>query len=149
MAGREKIKLYQYDTNGKYLKMYKSYQEVKDLYYQKTERPFFCTEQEKEFHILPDNTVICKERAGREAVKRFLLRVNNPYLVTELRKKQSKVQVYNIDKVLIAEFQSISIAALMLNMRVSGIHSIIKASWKAIATNKHGFYIKYKDGQSQ
>lgn len=139
MSGRDKIKVFQYDKEGKYLKTFESLAEIQKLYF-KGKQPLFVYE---EIMLLSDNTYICKERIGRDKLLQYLKRKENKLLVKERENKP--IIVYNWDKIQIAEFYNIRIAAELLNIPSGSIHSIMKNTMNFIPSNKLGIYIKFKE----
>ena len=143
MAGKPKIKLFQYDVNCKYLKSFDSLTDVRSHYFNDAKYPLFVDSQ-KEIEKLPDSTIICKYRIGRDNLLKLLNRINNPFIIKDDRTNNNEIEILNIDKVVIATFYNVSIAAKMLGICSSNIHSMIKHSMNSAPKNKLGIYIRYK-----
>lgn len=115
MAGREKQMCYEYDEKGKYLQSYSSMSEVRTKYYKSDigKRPLF--EVSNVYHKTPNNTFITKERIGRNGLLKQLKIDNCPYC-TNNSKEFKPFGAFNLKGELIAEFNNIHNASLLINM---------------------------------
>lgn len=145
MAGREKVKLYQYSNKGMYLQEYESMTEVRKKYYEDTQYPMFVKESNKtrhivrDYHKLPDNTYIAKYKIGRDKLLKLLKIDNAPYTRVDPRSKI--VEVYNLLGKKIANFASITIASGISNIdQVTLQHRCERKS-----EGRDGLIYKYKD----
>jgi hypothetical protein len=125
MSGRPANKTYQYTTEGVFLQEYASESEVRSKYYseRKGKKPLFTriTNYTKiEYHLLPDNTYLFKERIGRVGVRSFNKRLNDEFI--KLSSYNKAVKVYNLDNKEIARFVNMTIASKMTNIPIGTIH---------------------------
>lgn len=123
-AGKEKVKLYHYDKNGKFLKEYESQAELRNKYYSniKGKRPLFRTKRsEYNYDILPDGSFYSTYRIGRDKLLQYEKIINSKFVDT-LHRDDKIVIVYNILGLEIARFKNMQIASLMTNIRVSHIY---------------------------
>ena len=116
MAVLPKQKIYQYDTNGKFLKTYESKSELLKSY-SMTKGNLFGG---KEYRRLPDNTYVTFKRIGRDRIVN-LVRIDNCPYCHKSDPRSRTVEVYNLRNEKIAEFDSISTCAKMTGFN----HSII------------------------
>ena len=68
MSGRNKIAVYQYDRNGKFIEKYDSLAVVRGKYYGNYIGKFPIFGRIKDYHLLPDGTILFKERIYRDNV---------------------------------------------------------------------------------
>jgi|GEM_PF-6041379 hypothetical protein len=144
MAGREKIKCYQYDSNGKYLGKYNSVSELRRKYFNKHKgkTPLFIS---KNYHVLPDNTVATLERLGRDEVKRIFKIHHNPLLKKYNTKyNATPIEIYDILGNKIAEFKNKSCAEELLKFSKSQIYGYLQKAGNNFPNNDLGISIKYK-----
>jgi hypothetical protein len=131
MSGRTKQKVYQYEYNtyGKFIKSYDSISEVRRIYFFKDsgKRPLLANNTS--YKILSDNTIISKERIGREGVVNIIKRENNKYI--NLGNLIKPVKVYNLDNKLIAEFISPTLTSKIMNIPLPTLYHKLNNSKNA------------------
>lgn len=128
MSGRPKQVRYQYSKDGKFLNQFDSETDVRKKYYSndKGKRPLFGTKGYiKEYHILPDNTFLTKERIGRTGIREINKRIDSK-LFLDIDNNDTKIKVFNLDNKIIASFVSIKIASKMTNIPFGTIYSQLK-----------------------
>lgn len=150
MSGKPKQKAYHYDNDGKFIKEYSCMEEIRKEYYSsdKGKRPLFVTNAKipngtykvitKDYLKLPDNTFATKERIGREGIRKINKRINNPFINNE----NKYFDILNLDNEVIASFNNIKVAAVLLNKSVSNIHSRLKK--QGIIDSSDGLTFKYR-----
>ena len=140
MAGRKKLKIYQYNLSGKFIQTYESISRLRQVYFSDDngKRPIF---RNKNYAVLSDNTIISTNKIGREGVREIIKRINNPYLT--LGNKIQEIEVYNLDSIKIATFASINIASKITNISNTTLHHRLERGCKH--GNTDGLYFKYKD----
>jgi len=113
-SGREKTKMYQYNSNGKYLRSYESQSEVRQKYFSKDigKRPLLL--EGYRYGLLPDNTYISNYRIGRDKLLKQEKIRNCPFCHKD--KRSRKFSVYNLIGEKIAEFSSQLVATKLLNI---------------------------------
>lgn len=136
---RAKQKVYQYNSNGKFLKEFESQSEVRKIYFSevKGKRPIM---RNGKYEILPDNTVISHLRLGREIVKNIIKYNNNPYL--NIGYKNDPIKVLNLNKKVIARFASINIASKLTNISMNTIYSQVYQNKTNNIKNKTGLFFR-------
>lgn len=145
-SGREKINLYHYDSDGKFLKTWDSQQELRNEYFpnESGKRPLINNKRWKlfQYDVLPDGTFYCLERLGREKIKKYERIFNSKYCVSyDTKSKEKAVEVYNLCHEKIGEFKSAYLAHLLLNIPLS---TITKSADSGKGQSKNDLYFKYK-----
>jgi len=149
MSGRPKQKCYQYDSSGKFIKVYDSNAEVLGKYFShiKGKRPLFISYTKekiyrKDYIVLPDNTFLTKARIGREGIRDIKKRIGNPFL----KPSNTVIDVYNLDNELVASFNGLNIASNLCNIPKGTIYSqLTKSVNKAAESNSSGLLFKYRN----
>lgn len=139
MAGREKQKQYQYSKEGKFLKEYESLAKVLEKY-NKSKGNFY---GEKSYRLMEDETIICQNRPGREAIKRIYRIENCPFCNT-LNKNSKIIEVYNLLGRKIAEFESLELVCKMTGVDQSTVFSRATKGNKTLTKNGNDLIYKYK-----
>jgi hypothetical protein len=117
-AGLEKIKLYHYDNDGKFLREFESQRELINVYYPniKGKKPLFRTKRSQYgYDILPDNTFYSNYRVGRNKLLQYEKIINSPFVGFEPTNNK-KVIVYDILGEEIAKFKNAYICSKILNI---------------------------------
>lgn len=142
-SGREKVKMYQYDSKGKYLRSYESLQEVRDEYYSldKGKKPLLL--RGYKYGVLPDDTYISNYKIGRDELLRQERVRNCPFCHKDKRSK--KFSVYNLVGERIAGFSSIFVASKLLDVPHVVIHTRLnsRASVRKSLPQKDNLIFKY------
>lgn len=124
-AGHEKIKLYHYDNNGKFLKEFESISDLRKKYFNKElgKRPLCRSKRWELFNydVLPDNTYYSNYRIGREKLLKLERVVNSPYCFNQATDK-IEVEMYNLLNEKIALFKNIHIASLVTKLSKTTIY---------------------------
>jgi hypothetical protein len=118
-AGRPKIEVYQYDKDGKFIKRWDCINDVRQVYYEGTRHPMFL--QNRPYHVLPDETMLVKERIGRKEVFRLYERINNPLVVPEHKLKP--VEILNIDGHVVAAFANIKVLLTLTDIKPATVYN--------------------------
>lgn len=143
MAGKAKIRIYEYSIKGKLLNTYDSMNDASIGTYGK-KRPLF---QEKEYHITPSGSSLFKERMRRDVVFRFFQRLVNPLI---LRDDWRVVELVNMDGDVVAEFASIKVASALTGDKYGTIHGSAEYRiCKSLPKNKLRYKYRYKEQRSQ
>lgn len=134
---REKQKVYQYDSNGKYLRSYESRTELQEKYNLTKDALIVSRNGYKK---LEDGTYVAFFRIGKDELLKRLKIENCPFCTTGGLKRKP-VEVFNLLGEKIAEFTSIAVAAKMLNLKISTIKSRAKGQFRNVSGN---LIFKYK-----
>ena len=121
MSGRAKIKCYQYDFSGKYIQSWDSIAGVRDRYYGNVVGKYPIFRDNSSYHILPDDTIILKERIGRDNIRRLIARLNNPLIIDDNNLDQ--INILNMDGKVVATFANENIARELTAMTRSQMYS--------------------------
>lgn len=116
MSGRPAQKIYEYNFSGEYLRSYNSIQEARQKYYSDDtgQRPIFVKKElGEEYHITFEDTILLKNRIGRDNIK-YLLNVVQSEYYNLSTPEDRPIQVFNIMGELLAEFPSAYIATKMM-----------------------------------
>lgn len=124
-GGREKIKLYHYDNNGKFIKEFDCISDLRKEYFYQDEgkRPLFNNKKWKLFSydVLPDNTYYSNYRIGRERLLKLERIANSLYCVNNCT-DNTPVKMYNLLHEEVATFKNCYIASLATNINQSSIY---------------------------
>lgn len=144
-SGREKQKLYHYDKNGNFIKVFDSHQDLRKEYFQYIEnkRPLFNNKRWKIFKYdkLPDETFYSNYRIGRDNLLKNE-RIFNSKLCVNNSKDEKVVEMYNLENVKIAEFKSSYIASIVTGIDLATIQRAVLQGKKK---PKNDFYFKLKN----
>lgn len=110
MAGRPKVKMYEYDVKGKFVQEYETQTDVFEKYYEGKKRPL--VREGKEYGLLPNGHYICEKRIGRNRIEQ-LQRIENSKYVPHRKEKLGKIACYNLKGQKIAVFRSLHIASVL------------------------------------
>ena len=143
-AGREKQRLFLYDSNGKYLRQYNSHSELRNDYFpnEENKRPLFNSKKWKHFKydVLEDGCFYSNYRIGRENLLKFE-RITNSKFCFNNAKHDKPVEVFNLMHEKIGEFKSLYFAHLLTGEPLSNIHRDCK---NCKGQPKSDYYFKYK-----
>lgn len=118
-AGRPKIPVFQYNKDGRFIQKWNCMNDVRREYYGEAQQPMFV--QNRPYHVLPDNTMLVKERVGRKEIFRLYERINNPLIVPEHRLKP--LEILNIDGDVVAAFANIKVLLTLTNIKPSTVYN--------------------------
>lgn len=127
MAGRPKMKMYEYDNNGKFIQIYETQQDVFNKYYKGRKRPLL--REGKEYGILPNGHYICDKQIGRDRIQK-IQRIEGSKYVARASEKKRPVAVYNLAGEKIATFRSIYMASVLTNIDYTSIQHSARATPK-------------------
>lgn len=142
-AGRDKIPMFHYSKDGKFLTKFESTKEVLEKYYGRT-TGYLLTPSES-YKQLPDGTFICRTRMGREKLRKTVSIDNSIYCKTF--KNNNPIEVYNLKNECIATFSCAGIASAMTGVHMSTIlNSLgeVRKRTKAHGTPSSGLSFRYK-----
>ena len=142
-SGREKVKLYHYDLNGKRLRTFESMAEVRDKYYEGKKQPLFVNIDYKVVQLLPDATCITKEPIGREKLRPLIARFDASFLVHK-NQKYEPIEILNFDRVVVAEFYNMTVASKMMGMTQAALYKIATKKTDEMPSNKYKIYVRWK-----
>lgn len=146
MAGRAKIKCYEYNSEGKYLQEYESQQEVRNKYFSSDigKRPLLKSGIEDYFKLQNGN-FIANYRIGRDKLIKLERIKNCIYCNDSGNIKNQEVEVYNLKNELIATFKNSHFTSVMLKIDLSTLHSRVNSISNIRNTpNKDNLEFKYK-----
>lgn len=147
--GRAKIKVFEYDLEGKYLRKWDSENDFRNNYYSSDlgKRPIF----EKEvngfkYHITYNDTIALRERPGRDFIK-FIIRVDKSKFCNMRNNESSEkpIRMFNLKNELIAEFSSLRLCELLLNIPRATIVSQLSRGLKKTKGLTGDYYFEYKN----
>lgn len=148
-AGHEKVKLYHYDNNGKFIKEFNCVSDLRKEYFFKDtgKRPLFNNKKWKLFNydVLPDNTYYSNYRIGREKLLKLEKIANSLYCVNNCT-DNIPVKMYNLLNEEIATFKNAYIASLATNVAQSTVYYDCN---KGKGMPKGEFYFKYANQTQQ
>ncbi len=117
MAGRPKVKCYEYNPDGMYLQEYESIAEVRDKYFPEDKgiRPLFKTGT-KDYFKLDNGNFIANYKIGKENLRRLERVRNCVYCNNNGNIKDKQIEVFNLKGEKIAEFKNVYIASRICNI---------------------------------
>lgn len=119
MSGKAKQKVYQYTAQGKFIQEFESETSAAIRCYG-SKRPLF---QTKDYH-LTINTILVKEKIGRDAVKKLFRKINSPFITT--RSDDKIIECLNLNNEVIATYKGLHIASLLSNVAKATIFNQLK-----------------------
>lgn len=134
MSGRPKLKMYQYSSEGLYMRSYETQMEIFDKYYDGKKGELFMNKQYRE---LPDGTYVSWYRIGQKGLQRQI-RIDND-IYCKHYKDDRPLSVYNILGEKIASFNSIRTCANMTGIRYSNIHTALKKPGSQVSRSPFKF----------
>lgn len=144
-SGKEKMKLYQYSSEGKFLKTWDSTQELRNEYFIKDigKRPLFGSKKWNKFKydVLPDNTFYCDYRIGRDKLLAFE-KISNSKLCFNTTKNNKEVEMYNLINEKIANFKNMFVASIITKEPLA---NIFRACNNGKQQTQKDYYFKYKN----
>lgn len=141
MAGREKIKIFEYSKDGKFLKEYESISELRNKYFSndRGKRPLI---RKNEYSTLPNGNYISTYRLGRDKIE-FLNRRSKSKFIN-IKKSNSIIECYNLDNIKIATFVDINIASKLTNIPLTTIYHQLN---NGKGTPKKDLIFKYRENE--
>jgi len=144
-GGQEKIKLYHYDSNGKFIKEFDCMSDLRKEYFSQDigKRPLCRSKRWQLFNydILPDNTYYSNYRIGRDKLLKLERVVNSSYCVNNTT-DNTIVKMYNLLNEEVATFKNIHIASLATKIPQSTIYYSCN---EGKGMPKEEIYFKYAD----
>ena len=133
-SGHEKIKMYQYDSNGKYMRSYESQSEVRKIYFKhiKGKRPLL--HRGNKYESLPDGTFISNKRIGRNEILKLERIKNCPLCRKQI--KERPFSAYNLLGNKIGTFYSQGIASKLLGISPKFINHSLNKGKGILKSNK-------------
>jgi len=148
MSGRAPHKVYEYDFEGNYLQSYANIQLVRVKYYSEDQgsRPIFVKqEMGEDYHITFNNTILIKNRIGRENIVFLLRRIQSQYSYLS-EWEDRPVEVYNIRGELLAEFpNALTASRLMPQISYNLIMKHLRSPRRARYHKSLDLTFKYKE----
>ena len=142
--GRKRQKVYQYDKEGKFIRSYETIADARKEFYNDVNGVYPMFRDGADYHILPDDTVLVKERIGREGIVHMLNVINNPLVYEEDDVKP--FTIYNISGEPVASFINIKAATVLTDMTYQQIYNHLNYKRKDnVPVNKLKITIKYDD----
>lgn len=137
MAGRDKIKVSEYDTKGKLVAKYDNILQILTKYYSGTKYPLW--NRHKNVHILRNGNIITKGRLGGHYAMIEAKKLKDPYYINDRGITKVPVSMYNINGQKLATFASISLASKFTGIDVSSVYSNTRRNNKKMI-NSTGLY---------
>jgi len=145
MSGRPKIKVYEYDVEGHYLRDYDNINEVRRHYYPDDlgARPIFVKQELGfEYHITALDTILFKERPGRDIAK-FIIKIHNSEYCNILN-TGLPIEMVSIKEEVLATFPNITTAAVILPGLSHKIYRDPLLKKRTKKFGRHDFYFRFK-----
>lgn len=152
MSGRPNQKVFEYTTEGVYIRSYESISEYREERYPDDigKRPIFVHKIEGlDFHFTKDDTILLKERPGREKIV-FIYKIWTSKLCNFNKSKEDgkPIQMFNLKNELIAEFASTKVAKVLLSPDISYntlMGHLRKRKGEKTFALVSDYYFKYKE----
>lgn len=145
LRGRPRIKVYQYNRKGEYIQSWDAIADVRQKYYdEKYEGKFPIFPNNLDYHVLPDDTMLLKERLGRKAITHLFNRLENPLIFKGSQIKP--VEVLNMDGDVVATFINPKALKVFTGLTDSMIWCYLnKNEKKNLPHNKLRINLRYQD----
>lgn len=144
MSGRPKIKVYEYQKDGKFVKAYDCINDARREYWpnDRGQRPLFKNgTYVYDFVKLPNGNILLQNRMYRDHIKKMIKRSESPWI--DESNDNRYIQVLNMDGEQIATFKNIRIAGKMTNISDKTIYQSLNNNKGCIG--KNGLLFKYKN----
>ncbi len=138
MSGRPRLKLYQYDEKGAFIRAYETQMEVFNKYYDGKKGELFLG---KDFRELPDGTYICTYQIGRKLVKEIKIDKN---IFCSKRIDDKPVSVYNLRGEKIATFANIRACTEMVKLDYTTIQNRLYRNVRYFPKSEDGLTFKFE-----
>lgn len=145
MAGKPKIKCYEYDSNYKYLGEYESVQEVRNKYFSNDlgKRKIFESGKD-DYYKLDNGNFIANYRITGKVLKKLEKIKNCIYCNDDKRLENKEIEVFNLKGEKIAEFKNMDITCKILKINQSTLWSRLHDVSTKNKPNKDNLEFKYK-----
>ena len=147
MAGREKIKVYEYSINGKFIKKYETMTEMFNVHYNGKKRPLF---EDKKYnthlgncHKLPNGNFLSYEKLGRDKICRINTIANSSISNLRYNENDKEFGLFDLRNRCLAKFNNVTIASTLLNIPNSLIYFSLKRKHKSQKYVNGEIYFKY------
>lgn len=126
--GREKMPVYLYDTDGKYIRPFESIREFAETF--GLSKNILCYGRvHEDIYQFEDGRIACTYKIGREGIRQYKIRVNNLFLgkgskiaeTVYTEQNKGKVVVKDLDGNKLAVFKNIFVAKTMLGTTLDNL----------------------------
>lgn len=131
MSGRVPVKIYQYSLDGKYLRTFNTMIEAFNYYYDNGTKGRLM-ENNATIRLMPDDTVICKDRIGRDRIRKEVKILNSKYCgFYNSSHANRSFSIYNLKNEKLATFNNIQVCSVLTGIDQSTINSALSRSTNA------------------
>lgn len=146
MAGREKIKLYSYNLEGKDAQKFESTSDFRRAYYSdiKGKKPIFTHNTMGLDYGIHKDRIVFKSPVGRKKAVLCYRIHTSPYVKNEDKLDIRPIQVLNLEGEVIAEFKTLRLLTKLTNINPSLVTRQLTSTTTSCAKTS-GLTFKYKE----
>ena len=146
MSGREPIKIFEYDRDGKYIRTFQNMTLCRDFHFSDIDGKIPILRFKRvgiEYGLTKDGNYLVKERLGKQRIK-YLRRLHESEYCTDLITRRYRIiQVFNLEGVLLIEARNLNVLVKLTNIPQGTISKQLSRGVQGIP--KGEFLIKYKE----
>lgn len=146
MSGKKPIKIFEYDRDGKYIRIFQNMTLCRDFHFSDIDGKIPILRFKRagiDYGLTKEGNYLVKERLGRQRLK-YVRRLHESEYCTDLIAKKHKIiQVFNLEGVLLLEAKNATILNKLVNIPQGTISQQLSRGVQGIP--KGEFLIKYKE----
>lgn len=146
MAGRKPVEIFEYNSEGEFVRKFKTQVECRIFHYAHIEGKIPILRLKRmniKYSVLDNGNFLVKERLGRSRIK-FLRRLHESDYCTDLINREKRIiQVFNLEGKLLLEARNINVLTKLTNISQTTVCQRLKEGSKQIPKGELDF--RYKE----
>ena len=146
MAGRKPVEIFEYNSEGEFVRKFKTQSECRIFHYAHIEGKVPILRLKRmniKYSVLDNGNFLVKERLGRSRIK-FLRRLHESDYCTDLINREKRIiQVFNLEGKLLLEARNINVLTKLTNISQTTVWQRLKEGSKQIPKGELDF--RYKE----
>lgn len=146
MAGRKPVEIFEYNSEGEFVRKFKTQVECRIFHYAHIEGKIPILRLKRmniKYSVLDNGNFLVKERLGRSRIK-FLRRLHESDYCTDLINREKRIiQVFNLEGKLLLEARNINVLTKLTNISHTTVCQRLKEGSKQIPKGELDF--RYKE----
>ena len=146
MAGKKPVEIFEYNSEGEFVRKFKTQVECRIFHYAHIEGKIPILRLKRmniKYSVLDNGNFLVKERLGRSRIK-FLRRLHESDYCTDLINREKRIiQVFNLEGILLLEARNLNVLTKLTNIPQGTISQQLSRGVQSIP--KGEFLIKYKE----